>query len=164
MEEEKPTSRIGGGMWILLIGSAIAVDATQIIVGLYLPVIGWIVNMVINVFYGILVALFFKLKGISMMKGGKALSLLISFAVDELTAGFAPAWTINMILTYRKVKSEERPDKISSKVFKVVEGVINNINGAQSQRPLNENGTRLPTRRSGTPVNANEVRLPRKTT
>jgi hypothetical protein len=156
---------IGSGMWFFLGFSAVFVDLIQILAGVVVPGISWVISLIFNIFYGGSLAIYFHFKGVSMVKGKSAKRFIMMFGVDELTLGFFPAWTVAIFLTHRAVKAAESPELASSKIFVKAQQGVSRLNkvGGIPPRPapkFNTAGTREPSRRPP-PLNQGNIRLPR---
>jgi hypothetical protein len=133
---------ISSGGWKLLYASAVIVDGVQIIIGIVLPIAGEIVNVVVNFIYGGLLAMYLHRKGVSMVKWQNLTRFLVSFGVDEASLGFVPAWTINIALTHRSVKAEEKRNKPSQPTVHLNQDGVRRPSG--NSQPLNVEGIRPP--------------------
>ena len=130
--EETQANIIPPETWKKLFISAIFVDAVQIAIGLGIPFLGAAANMIINIFYGLPLSFYMHRRGISMIKGKNLGRLLATFGIDEVTLGFAPAWKINLYLTYSTYQKEAAA---ASSFKRFV---------AKRPKPLYENGVRQP--------------------
>ena len=99
-------SRIGKGEWILLYIVAGIIDISQWI--LDATIYGAAVNEVINPIIGAALAVYFQLRGVSMIKHiSRFLSLVGGTALEELSASIAPAWIIDVWYIHKTVRQEE---------------------------------------------------------
>src|SRR3989338_4160094 len=95
----KPSAeqKLSSAMWVILATAAAFFDLGQIALD-FIPVVGWILNLIIDVFVGLSLGTFLAIKG--MLNWQTGLSIFLGFGVDFLTVGIAPAWIIDIILVW----------------------------------------------------------------
>ncbi len=162
MEPEKPPRKLSGMEWFFVFASAVIVDLFQIIIGFFLPVAGEVANVVINFFYGAALAYYLHHKGISIFRARNLITFFAAFAVDEISLGLLPAWTLDVAITWAFTKADENPHawyarfiNPAKRVAKIA-SVVNKIN------PLNKDGVRSPNPKIPPTINSGGSRLPSK--
>lgn len=91
--------KFNDAVWVLLGTAAIIIDLAQGADFLItLGTVGTVVNMLADIFIGLSLATLFLIKGMLDWKLG--ISLILGFAVDFLTAGIAPAWSIDILYAW----------------------------------------------------------------
>lgn len=153
-------SRIGKGGWGFLYAAAGAIDISQFL--LDFTGIGELVNEFADPAIGILFALYFQIRGVSMISRPSRLASLIGAAViEEVTFGAAPAWILDVWYIHRTVRQEEA----SMRAVQERESALIDI----SNQPFNQEISGVPTRPPSTrgnaaperPFNAGDIRPPR---
>jgi hypothetical protein len=132
-------SKIKGWEWKGLFVVTGFIDAVQFFGDLFLTEAAFapeIVSEVVDPAIGILLCLYFELRGVQIVKQPKRLfSLLGITGVEELTGGLAPAWTLDVWYIYRNVKSEEAAQKANQEQMRAA---------ATIRQTLNQEGRREP--------------------
>ena len=142
----------GSFEWKILYGVTGIIDVVQWIIDF--TGVGEVVNEFADPIIGICLALYFQLRGISIIKDLRRLASLVGgYFAEALTASVAPAWAIDVWYIHRTVKEEWAREQAS---LSETEGgqedqpLNRTINGqsvrrpALVQKPLNQGGKRLP--------------------
>jgi len=133
------------------------IDAIQFFADLFLTEFAGIPEIVsefADPFIGILLCIYFELRGVQIIKQPKRLfSLLGITGMEELTGGLAPAWTLDVWYIYRSVKNDEAIQKAQRETKAMGGAMVKALNQegrreamAAARRPLNEGGVRQPQR------------------
>jgi hypothetical protein len=129
------SSRIGKTGWLSLYVIAGVIDIVQFLIDF--TGIGIGVNEIADPFIGAAAAGYFQWRGVSMISHvSRLVSLLGVTALEELTAGVAPAWIVDVWYIHRSVKQEEATEKAAREQEEFMV--------ASMQQPLNEDGMRAP--------------------
>ena len=138
--------------WKILYAVTGTIDLVQWIIDF--TGVGEVVNEFADPVVGIFLALYFQLRGISMVKRiSRLLSLVGGYAAEALSASVAPAWIIDVWYIHKTGKEEWAMQQAS---LAETEGDQENqplnrmVNGQVMrqppiiQKPLNQEGVRLP--------------------
>ncbi len=135
--------------WFILLFVSFIVDIIQIILNL-LGGIGVVINRIITIVYGIIVAAYLSWRGVSMVNTKRLLGIVTTFVVELIPVlDSIPTWTIDIIWTWWTTKS---------KIIAKATGKLDRANKLIGKIPLNKNGVRLPPPRI--PSNQAGMRLP----
>lgn len=135
--------------WLILLFVSFIVDIIQVILNL-IGGIGVVINRIITIVYGIIVAAYLSWRGVSMVNTKRLLGFITTFVAELIPVlDSIPTWTIDIIWTWYTTKS---------KIIAKATGRLDRANKLISKLPLNQNGVRLPSPRI--PVNQNGIRSP----
>jgi hypothetical protein len=143
----------GSFEWKVLFGISGTLDAVQWLID-FIPGYGEAANEVIDPIVGICLALYFQLRGVSMVKRiSRLLSLVGGYFAEVLTASVAPAWVIDVWYIHKTVKEEwaaEQAYLAETEEDQENQPLNRMVNGQSMrqppviQKPLNQGGKRLP--------------------
>jgi hypothetical protein len=142
----------GSFEWKILYGVTGTTDVVQWAID-FIPGVGEAANEIIDPAFGICLALYFQLRGVSIIKDMRRLASLVGgYFAEAFTASVAPAWIIDVWYIHRTVKEEWAEEQAS----------LAEIEGDQENQPLNRMVSgqvmRLPPVQK--PLNFKEKRLP----
>src|ERR1035437_5619947 len=142
----------GSFEWKVLYGVSGTIDVIQWAIDF--TGVGEVVNEFADPILGVCLALYFQLRGISIIKDMRRLASLVGgYFAEALTASIAPAWIIDVWYIHKTVKEEWTAEQAS---LAETEGdqedqPLNRMVNGQSmrrppviQKPLNQGGKRLP--------------------
>jgi hypothetical protein len=141
----------GSFEWKVLYATAGTIDIIQWIIDF--TGVGEAVNEFADPVIGICLALYFQLRGVSIIKDIRRLASLVGgYFAEALTASVAPAWIIDVWYIHKTVKEEWAIQQASLEAEEYQEGQPLNrmVNGQTMrqppviQKPLNQGGKRLP--------------------
>ncbi len=90
-------------------GTALLFDAVQFIVS-FLPILGQIISILINIFAQMTFALWFKIRGVSYFEARRGIRTLLGFVVEIIPIiGMLPALTLQIFLMYQTIDIAEQP-------------------------------------------------------
>jgi hypothetical protein len=144
--------------WIALIIATIILDIVQVL--LVFIAIGVILNRIIDIVVGILLPLYFWLRGVNMGDWKKIATVFGGFALEEVGLGGddgLPFWTLEVIVVWLFVIAEKKAadSAILGGAMNVAlnsgKGPANRMVGGKMmrqppviQKPMNQGGVRLP--------------------
>lgn len=132
-KEEKPEkSKISLTEWGLVIGALAVVDVIQFALDLFFEV-GVIVNRFIDIFVGLSLWLYLKLRGKNSTNSKRLVGVLITFIGEEIPDVDAlPFWTLDGIYNMVLERADEKINKVIGKIpgGNAVVNKINNKNTA----------------------------------
>jgi len=170
-------SKIKRWEWWVLYFIGVVIWIAQILLNLLVGP-GEAANALIEIGLTLLLGFYFHIRGVSMNNPKTLLNLIGNFGGAEVTFEFYPGTLVTIWFTHRIVKAEQNPNKLSSKVVLVVAGanklagkmdglggetggliegdIPSNRGGVHQspiiQKPLNQDGVRVPSNRSSTQV------------
>ncbi len=128
-------SKIGKGEWIFLYIFTAFLDVIQWL--LDLTGIGIGINAAADPFIGLILAGYFQIRGVSLIKHPtRLLSLVGVTLIEEISGGIAPAWVIDVWYIHQTVKREDAESKAQSETDNMFQPNI--------RKPLYKNGVRQP--------------------
>jgi hypothetical protein len=143
----------GSFEWKILYGVSGITDVVQWAID-FIPGVGEVINEFADPVLGICLALYFQLRGISIIKDMRRLASLVGgYFAEAFTASVAPAWVIDVWYIHRTVKEEWAAEQASliEEQEDQENQPLNRMVGGQSmrqlpviQKPLNQGGKRLP--------------------
>ena len=143
----------GSFEWKVLFGVTGTIDVIQWGID-FIPAVGEVINEVADPILGICLALYFQLRGISIIKDLRRLASLVGgYFAEGLTASVAPAWIIDAWYIHKTVKEEWAMQQaaISEAEEDQENQPLNRMVNGQSmrqppviQKPLNQGNVRLP--------------------
>ena len=99
--------------------------------------VGILINEIADLVIGVLLVIYFVIRGFSVTRHMQLFLALIAVeGVEELTGGFAPAWTFD-IYNAKRIATNE-------KAAQEAEEIQNEIVAETAQQPLNNDGVRSP--------------------
>jgi len=109
--------RIGITQGVVMILVALAIDGVQFLINLYIPFVGWIIVSILSVGVALIFYTWFKLNGISFVKGKTALLRVTALSVGTFIEVFplfnsVPAWTFAVGITVITIILEDKAQKI----------------------------------------------------
>jgi hypothetical protein len=120
----------------------------------FIPVYGEVVNEVSDPCLGVILGLYFQLRGISMVKRpSRLISLIGSDLAEQLSADVAPAWIIDAWYIHKTVADEwamEQASLAETEEDQENQPLNRMVNGQSMrqppviQKPLNQSGVRPP--------------------
>lgn len=105
--------------WGLLLGVAITVDISLMVLEWLLLWMGvsLIIIPIIDIFFGLCLALYLQLRGQSFANWKRLLAFIASFIGEIIPIlGEAPLWSLDVVYYYTLAKAEEKAEKIVSKI------------------------------------------------
>ncbi len=106
----------------------------------FIPVVGWIANIFVDIFAGLTFYLWFKILGISFIRGRRIMSFASGFILGAIPFTSWFAWTVDVLLIIADVRGEELLGKMApgaaEKLQKVSSGVKKNVYGRIPRGPL----------------------------
>jgi hypothetical protein len=101
-----PERRMGSGALLLFATVAIIIDIVQVL--LNTVAIGILINRIISFAFACIYYSFLYARDISIIRKKRALTQIGSFFLELIPAlDVIPAWTFNVLKTYRSVKKED---------------------------------------------------------
>lgn len=129
------SSRIGKSGWLSLYVIAGVIDIVQFLIDF--TGVGEVVNEIADPIIGVIAAGYFQWRGVSMISHiGRLLSLLGVTALEELTAGAAPGWIVDVWYIHRDVKKEQAEEQAMKEQQEFLQ--------SNTQQPYNDGGVRSP--------------------
>ncbi len=108
--------RIGGMQGLFMIGVALTIDGVQFLINL-IPIVGWMIVSILSVGVSLMFWTWFKLNGVSFIKGKTALLRVAALSVGTFVEIFPifnsiPAWTAVVGITVITVILEDKVQNI----------------------------------------------------
>ena len=116
MAEENKKRRIGAMQGTVMIFVALAIDGVQFLINL-IPLVGWLFVSILSVGVALMFWTWFKLNGVSFIKGKTALLRVTALSVGTFLEVFplfnsVPAWTFAVGITVITIILEDKAQKI----------------------------------------------------
>jgi hypothetical protein len=136
-ESSEKRKRIGGMQGIIMFGVALTIDGVQFLINL-IPVIGWIIVSILSVGVALMFYTWFKLNGVSFIRGKAALLRVATISIGTIIEIFPvfnslPAWTAAVTVTLIIVKLEDEMYNVKNKLKGAV-GMSNKKSRTNIQR------------------------------
>ena len=150
-------SRIGKWEWRAMYMVAGTIDVAQWILDFFVGP-GEVINEIADLIIGMSLAVYFQLRGVSMIKRPKRLIALIGgYLAEAFTVSVAPAWICDVWIIHGSVQQEEAQNKAMQERNDQEQGIMgqNNV-----QQPLNKSGIRRPSLDNRQPLNKSGMRSP----
>jgi hypothetical protein len=150
------------GDWIILYGVIGFIDLAQFLLDL-IPVVGEVINALLDPVIGFCLGWYFQIKGVSMANPSRLLGLIAFFLAEEATVSALPLWILDVAYTHITVVVQNRIAKKHPKIM----GALNKI-GEEADisyslhQPLNQNGIRQPNPSTRQPLNTDGIRSPQQ--
>lgn len=141
------------GDWIILYAVTGFLDLAQVLIDL-LPPAGEVINEGLDVVIGFCLAYYFQHKGVSMVKPGRIIGILITFIAEEATAASLPLWILDVAYTHFTVMTGNR------RIKKMAGNTGNTVEASNTNEPLNNEGMRRPSLENRQPLNRGDMRSP----
>lgn len=143
--------------WVMLYIISGFVDIIQIIISF--TGIGIVVSEIGDKIFGVLLFIYFQIRGVSLIKHPtRLLSLLGVAGLETVTGGIAPAWIVDIWYIHSTVRHEER-------IYNDQQNDNFRFTNTEN-RPLNQNGVRNTESNNPeneeVPLNQNGIRQPRR--
>lgn len=127
-------SRIGKSEWSLVYGVAGILDIIQWLADI--TGVGAGINEIADPIIGTIFAVYFQMRGVSMIRHiSRLFSLMGTTVLEEVTASVAPAWIIDVWYIHSTIRKEEAVFRQQREQ----ESLQSNI-----AQPLNQGGVRIP--------------------
>jgi len=147
------------GNWIILYGVIGFLDLAQLLIDL-IPVVGEVINALLDPVIGFCLGLYFQIKGVSMANPSRLLGLIAFFFAEEATVSALPLWILDVAYTHITVIVQNRKHpKIMGALNKMAD--TTNMAGSMSQ-PLNHDSVRQPNPSTRQPLNTDGIRSPQQ--
>lgn len=139
-------SKIGKNEWKIVYVVVGLIDFIQFVIIEVILVwvfgVGVLINEVLDVVVGILLALYFQLRGVNLFKRINRLASMVGMeALEELTGGVAQLWILDVWYIHGDVKREEAESDSQQEQ----ESLLNN----SIRQPLYKDGMRQPESKQG---------------
>lgn len=149
--EEKKEPQISYANIFGLVAVSIFFDVIELLFDL-IPVLGWIINLLVDIFAGLTFYVWFKILGVSFFSTRKWLSFASGFILGAIPFTSWFAWTLDVILVIVAIRGEEvltkTPLGIVSKAAQGMNRAGKNVGSAFKINPAGSGGNRLPSRRN----------------
>lgn len=105
---ENREEKLNSAVWLLLGTGAVMIDFAQVALDAF--VIGFVLNIFIDIFVGLSLAFFFAINKMLDLK--LAVSLLLGFALDFISAGILPAWSADIAYAWLVTDGSSKLGKV----------------------------------------------------